>query len=146
VIPTYAADGRRLRNYSPDEINHLLSLSLVVVRRNQRGQIRVAQFRGQGGANPLRRTAHLGTRYAFLGEARVWKHRRLLQSQDVEYLFGEPDNLAEAELFVQAVFRAVPLSCLKREKPAKAKVIPIDARTKREKKRQKRRKRALCAA
>jgi hypothetical protein len=119
-IPTFAADGRRLRAYSLAAIEHLLSLSKVVVRRDERGRITVAQFRGLGGMNPLRQTAHAGTRYSFLvrcGDHKAWEHKDLLSSRDVELLFDLSKSSHEEELrsrdrAVRAVFLAVPLSCL----------------------------------
>ncbi len=120
-IPTYATDGTRLhgyrmRDYALSAIERLLKLSKVVVRRNRQGRIVSAQFRPECGANPLCATALAGTRYSYLEqiyEHRVWSHRRLLPRQDLEKLAGEPlESEAEREQFVQAIFRAVPLSCM----------------------------------
>lgn len=121
LIPTYAADGRRLRAYSLEAIEHLLSLSKVVVRRNAHGRIKVAQFRGLAGANPLRSTAHAGTKYSFLVQnisTRSWQHKDLISSRDVEILFNlsssKDEELPSRDRFVRAVFLAVPASCLVR--------------------------------
>jgi hypothetical protein len=136
-IPTFGADGRRLRSYSLPAVERLLSLSKVVVRRNRRGRITSACFRPTDGANPLRLTALMGTRYSYqqqLDEHRAWSHRRLIQRQDVEALMGE-ELLDEVEIdvYVRAVFRAVPLSVMRRD-PRKtpldrvpAKVVSIDS-------------------
>ncbi len=88
-----------------------------------------------GGANPLRATAHAGTKYCFhnrVGQSRVWEHKDLLGTKDVEALFGEltPAELERRDLFVRAVFRNVPLSCMsghKAQPPKKtpAKVVSI---------------------
>jgi len=112
MIPTFAADGRRLRNRSLQSVENLLALSMVVVRRGRRGQILAAQFRPLSGANPLRHSALSGTRYSFHGQGAmrmVWSHR---------------DHMGAAE----SDFQAVPLSCSKvvsietgrRPKPRKA--------------------------
>ena len=129
-IPTYAADGRRLRDYSLAAIERLESLSLVVVRRLN-GRIRCALFRGLMGANPLRATAHAGTRYSFLrrsGEVRLWEHAPLVQRQEIEALFEGARSVEDARLldrFVRAIFLAVPLSCLVSPRRA-ANVVSID--------------------
>lgn len=135
-IPTFSADGSRVRAQFLSKVEAFLAAGAMVVRRNRKGKITCAQYRVQiDGANPLRRSAHVGTRYSWLehvGEDspyRAWRHRNLLQSQYVEVLMGQPvDNPEDIDLFVRAVFRAVPLSCMKR--PARtplAPVIPIDS-------------------
>jgi hypothetical protein len=122
MIPTYAADGRRLRDYALSSIERLLTLHLIIVARNRKGKIVCAHFRPVGGANPLRRAAHLGTRYSFelpLPSGHfAWTHRRLLQSQEIEALFGELDDRDDADQFVRAVFRAVPLSVMRPKPPS----------------------------
>lgn len=106
-----------MRDYSLAAIKRLLALSKIVVRKNRRGEIVAAQYRPECGANPLRLTAFCGTRYSFLErihESRLWSHRRLLPRQDLEQLAGEPledDKLRER--YLQAIFRAVPLSCIR---------------------------------
>jgi hypothetical protein len=116
-VPTYAADGRRLRDYVPSAVEHLFKLSLVVVRRNKSGRVVLAQFRGVGGANPLRATALAGTRYSFierLHESRCWSHRRLLPREAVENLLGKPvEDAVTLDRYLRAIFRAVPLSVMK---------------------------------
>lgn len=124
-IPTYQADGTtrlhgvRFRDYSLAMVERLLTDSKVVVRRNRKGQIVAAQYRAESGANPLRATALTGTRYSFLEqiyEVRVWSHRRLIPRQDLEQMAGEPlENEALCERYLQTIFRAVPLSCLRKE-------------------------------
>ena len=123
-IPMYAADGItrlhgvRFRDYSLAMIERLLAESRVVVRRNRKGRIVSAQYRPdpeRGDALPLSASALAGTRYSFLEqiyEVRVWSHRRLIPRQDLESMAGKPLERVEAELFVQSIFRAVPLSCL----------------------------------
>ena len=107
-IPTYSADGSRRRRYSLEAIERLLSLHLVVVQRNRKGAIAVAMFRPLSGANPIRPTAHTGTKYSF--------HERLDDGHHAWTLHGLPQNEHEdADLFVRAIFRAVPLSCMKRD-------------------------------
>ena len=138
MIPTYAANGQRIRDYTETAIARLLSLDLVVVERGRRNKIRCAHLRPQGGANPLRRTAHTGTYYSFeepLPSGHfVWKHRPLLQRQDVAQLLGEPiESEAELDRFLQSIFRAVPLSVMKKpsvsvmKKPS-VKVVSISRR------------------
>ena len=117
-VATFAADGGRLPDRSLSSITRLLSLSLVVVRRNFRGAIVRAHFRSVSGANPLRRSAHIGTRYSYQEHTgddsayRTWRHRRLVQSTALDR--------EQAELFVRAVFLEVPLSCMSRP------TLPID--------------------
>jgi hypothetical protein len=118
TIPTYSATGSRLRSSSLARIDHLLSLSLVVVTRNKRGQICAATFRPSNGANPLRTSCHQGQRYSMLaqcGNHRAWKHKDPPNKARLaaEFLVdGEAPSEEEMDLFVRAIFRAVPLSCL----------------------------------
>ena len=130
-IPTFRADGRRVRDYSLEAIERLLGLSLIVVKRSRKGRITCAQFKSDAGANPLVKSAHMGQQYSYehhlpSGHC-AWSHRDLIQRQDVEALFGETvESRQDVDLYVRAVFRAVPLSCLvvkahvaPRPKPAK---------------------------
>jgi hypothetical protein len=140
-IPTYASDGRRIRAYSLDAIEHLLSLSLIVVKRNRHGKILAAHFRPQDGSNPLRATASMGQRYSFHAPVgndgmRAWTHKQLIQRQDLEALLGLPlDNDKELDLYIRGIFRSVALSVMQRgpepdppaPAPAKAKVVSIDS-------------------
>lgn len=135
TVPTYASDGRRLRRYTLEAIERLEKLDLVAVQRNRNGRIVCAHFRPADGANPIRSTAHMGTQYSFdetlpSGHS-AWKHRALLRDERaLASLFGEqPDDPADAELFVQAIFRAVPLSCMAGK--TSPKVISINAGRKR---------------
>lgn len=134
TVPTYATDGRRLRRYTLEAIERLETLDLVAVQRNRKGRIVAAHFRGLDGANPIQNNAHMGQSYSFeqhLASGRTaWKHRKLIQDgRMLETLFGEtPDDRAEAELFIRAIFRAVPLSCMKGNELKKpAKVVSIEA-------------------
>ena len=106
LIPTYASDGRRLRDYSLGAVLRLAALSKVVVRRNRRtGAVKWAQFRPPAGANPLRAVCRMGQRrYSYreqVGEYRAWRHAA-----------GLTPNDPEQDRFLQGVFRAVPLSCM----------------------------------
>ena len=114
-IPTYAVDGRRLRDYAPSAIERLLEMSLVVVRRSRQGLILVAQFRDTDGANPMRATALIGTRYSFretVSEYKVWAHRPLISRRDLQEMAGKPLERMEAERFVASIFGAVAISAL----------------------------------
>jgi hypothetical protein len=122
-IPTYSADGRLLRSYSRERIESLARHGKVIVTRNRRtGHIWRAQFREIDGANPLRRSAHVGTRYSFYVRvsrtSQAWVHKDLLSSRDVELLFDFPkresreEELRSRDRAVRSVFLAVPLSCL----------------------------------
>jgi hypothetical protein len=135
-IPTYAADGRRLRDYPESSIQRLLALDKVTVTYKRKGKIACAFFRPLDGANPLRRSAHVGTRYSFeepLPSGHfAWKHRRLLQSQEIEELLGEPvEDERHLDLFVRSIFRAVPLSVMRTTPPSPtapaSNVISIEA-------------------
>jgi hypothetical protein len=117
-IPTWRADGSRFRDFSLEAIEHLERLSKVVVKRSRRGKVLAAHFRPTDGSNPLRATATLGQRYHVLehaGNYRLWQHRRLIPSQDLEQLLGVAlDSPEEIDLYLRGIFRAVPLSVLTR--------------------------------
>jgi hypothetical protein len=114
-IPTFAADGRRLRNYSPEAIERLLIRGMIVVRRNKRGRIICAQFREDNGANPLRQTAHMGSNYSFeehCGDAYVWQHKPLMKPQTAARLMGEEvEDERIVDRYVRAIFQNVAISC-----------------------------------
>lgn len=120
TVPTYAVDGRRLRSYTLEAIERLLQMDLVAVQRNRAGRIVTAHFRDGEGANPIRATAHLGTKYSFnqhLPSGRTaWKYRALMRDERaLAASLGEiADDPVDADLFIRRVFRAVPLSCIKR--------------------------------
>ena len=103
----------------------------MIVKRNRSGKIACAQFRYGREPSPIRKSAHRGQRYSVIrtfGDARLWQHRRLIQAQEIEYLMGERIDSYEADLFVRAVFRAVPLSILRRERLSEsARAFPGDA-------------------
>jgi hypothetical protein len=127
-IPTYRANGKRLSDSSLERVERLLALKLVVARRDRHGRIRNIQFKWENGhLEPLRKTAHMGQHYSFPlwiegHRTGTWDHKPLVRDErSLEALFGEkPDNREEAERFVQAIFRAVPLSCLKEERSSSA--------------------------
>lgn len=132
LIRTYAANGRRLSDSSPERVERLLAIGKVVAGRDRHGRIRVIQFKNDCGAYPLQATAHTGTHYSYeqpLPSGHyAWKHRELVRDErDLEALFGEkPHDREEADRFVRAIFRAVPLSCMKRERPKRlAEVVDI---------------------
>ncbi len=135
-IPTFAADGRRLRNYSVESVERLSNLHLItVVRAGRKGAIVSAHFRSPGGASAIKRTAHLGQKYSYLariGQSRLWQHQPLLQRTDRRQLEADTaDDRAAAELYIRGIFRAVPLSCLQHQPGTSthpgAKVVPIDS-------------------
>jgi hypothetical protein len=117
-IPSYAADGTRLRkDFSEEAVEHLLALSLVVVRRSPRGRIQCALWRGETGAHPLRATAHLGTRYHRLRRVsetslKIYELRDLLGERDSDVAKLSPVERAQRDLFLRRVFREVPLSVM----------------------------------
>lgn len=132
-VPTFRADGRRVRDYSSEAIARLHALGLIVVGRSRKGRITCAQFKSDAGANPLVKSAHMGQQYSYeqaLPSGHyAWRHRELIQRQDVEILFGErPENKRELDLYVRAIFRAVPLSCLRTPEPVSS--FPAPARVK----------------
>jgi hypothetical protein len=91
-------------------VERLLSLSLIAVKRNRRGEIVCIHFRPRDGANPLQASCTMGQRYSFLervGDGRCWAHKRML---------APPDE--ERDLYLRRVFRAVPLSIFRRRKTA----------------------------
>lgn len=132
-IPTYTADGARLRDYSLASIERLLEQERVTVQRAPTGVILCASFRPTDerqnplpGRNPVAKKVHRGTYYSSLksdGNSRVWQLHKLPTSRDFEHLYGRPRNRRESELFARAVFRSVERSVM-REKTAP--VIAID--------------------
>jgi hypothetical protein len=125
-IQCFAADGRRIRSYSPEAIERLREGGRVVVIRNRSGRVTSAHFCEIAGANPVSKTAHMGQHYSYqqsIGEARLWQHRPLISRVDRNELLDSMDH-NQAENFIRGVFRAVPLSCLSAGKP-KAKVVSI---------------------
>lgn len=112
-IPTYTADGRRFRDYSLTAVERLLSLSLVVVRRDRFGRIRVALFRETRGGHPMLSAGRFGQRYSFLRwvseRARCYEHKALPADRDG---------------WVRDVFMQVPLSVLVTPAPYVKTVIP----------------------
>jgi hypothetical protein len=92
----------------------MLAQSLLVVRRSRKGKILCAVMRERDGANPLRRSAHLGTRYSFERSRKhshkAWDMCPLVDGRDL----GIYDDPQEIDLFVRAVFLRVPLDCMKR--------------------------------
>jgi len=124
LIRCYAANGNRLRDRSSESITALLAQGKISVRRNQRGTITVAQFLSEpNGINPIRQTAHMGQSYSWaqpLGTGhKAWKHRELLQSQEVEALFGETiEDRKTLALYLRSIFRRVALDCLTSPEPA----------------------------
>jgi hypothetical protein len=119
LVPVYGANGKRLRNRSMASVETLLEQGKIMLTYTKRGAIKAAQFLDGGGANPIRTTAHLGTQYSFHNRIRqdaplfAWEHRPLVQPQDIEALFGETvESQLDRDLYVRAIFRAVPLSCM----------------------------------
>ncbi|WP_180542191.1 hypothetical protein [Nevskia soli] len=125
-VPTYAANGSPLRRYSVAQIERCLALTppRVVVKRNKRtGKITSAQFlplprdsRAIDGQDEIRKTAHMGQRYSYRSPVddqghRVWRFSKFLVPHEMRLDPGiEPEDI---ERWLQTVFRAVPLSCLK---------------------------------
>ncbi len=139
TIPTYGADGQRLRNYPLRSIEWMLSLDEVVVQRNRKGSIVCAHLRAEGGALTILDSAYMGQHYSFderLPSGRsAWRHSPLLQRADRKNLMSEGFNSEQVDRFVRRTFRAVPLSCMSRTRlegpPTPAKVVSIDSFRKR---------------
>jgi hypothetical protein len=124
-IPTYAANGVRLRNYSLTTIDACLGMlpPSVVVKRNRRtGLITSAQFMplpkdssAVDGKEEIRKHAHMGQRYSTLAVVddlghRAWRYTPLRTPYEMR---RDPDlTPADLERWLQAKFRAVELSCL----------------------------------
>lgn len=126
TVPTYSSDGSRLRRYTLAAIERLEQLNLVAIQRNRKGKIVCAHFRNAEGANPIRTTAHVGSKYSYrekVGDGLfAWSLKGLPASEH-----------EDADLFVRGIFRNVALSCMKRDEPtpAPSKVVSIDAGRKR---------------
>src|SRR3954452_6607394 len=92
-IPTYSADGHRIRNHSLTAIERLLELRKILVKRNHRGVIVAANFLPQSSANPSRKSPHVGTQYSLLnrvGDVRLWQHRNFFTQRELSEL-GTPE-------------------------------------------------------
>lgn len=126
-VPTYASDGRRLRNYSLDSLLELSSRSRVrLVRHPITDHVVSAHFRHADGGSPLQATANMGQRYSFLqhvGDQRAWTHTELVPSADLKEMNRK--ERAECERFVQEVFSEVRLSVIQQAPKPNAKVVPI---------------------
>ena len=135
VVPTFAANGKRLRNHSSAHVEQLELRGVAQLSRTPKGRIKACQFLTSLGANPVQKTASTGTVYSFynrVGDAQLWEHRQMVQRQDVEALFGLPvERSQDLDLYLRGIFRAVPLSCMRTEvimpRPSKtpAKVVSI---------------------
>ncbi len=125
-IPAYSSSGRRLRNYSHEAVERILGLTptACVAKRNKRtGHICSVQFlplpqnsSAVEGKEPLRKTAHMGQHYCFeqaiLDSGRkAWGFAKILVPREDRDL----DDPEDMERRLQLIFRAVPLSCMKRE-------------------------------
>ena len=117
IVPTFASNGKRLRNHSVAHVEQLGERGVVQLSRNAKGRIKACQFLTAIGANPLQKTAHAGTIYSFFnrcGDVQVWEHKQMVQRQDAEALFGLPIERSEdLDLYLRGIFRAVPLSCMR---------------------------------
>ena len=135
TIPTYAADGRRLRNYPLLQIENLLTSGAVRVDRNRRGEIKAANFLPVSGS-AANISAFMGQTYSFHEHLpsghRAWKHSSLFRGSVRELLDADASE-RERDEFVRNIFRAVPLSVMAASAdvatpaPKPAKVISIDS-------------------
>ena len=124
TIPTFSADGKRLRNYSLASIEKLLEQDRMAVERNRAGKITCATMRPADRSNPIATTAHMGQSYSFLEHLPsghcAWSHSRLLDASE-----ATAEGIADAEAFVRNVFMQVPNSIAAVERKL-APVICID--------------------
>ena len=104
TVPAYSSDGQRLRNYSLASVEQLLAQTPArcAVKRSKTGRITSVQLFPLPANSP----ALGGQRYSFPEQVsesgrKAWRHVPLLTPRE-----------EEAELFLQKIFRAVPLSCL----------------------------------
>jgi hypothetical protein len=113
-IPTFAADGRRLRPYSLRAIECLLAQHRVAVERNHLGVIvratlrPVDEGRNPIGVAPVLLQPKAGTRYSFeirCGDRKIWQHHRVPE---------------------RAAFECVPASIMRTQPKQRANVISID--------------------
>jgi hypothetical protein len=112
-IPTYMADGTRVRNHSLAAVEHLLEQDRVTVERKRNGTISRAYFRPTDqqqnplNGNPIIKRFRRGAVYSSMttiGEVRLWQLHKLPASRDA--------------------FRAVERSVLQKEC---APIVSIDA-------------------
>ena len=115
LIKTYSAGGQRIRDYSEEAIAELVRKGRMVVTRSVKGRLLSATFL-PAETRAVQKTAHMGQRYSFDEKLpsgrRAWKHADLLSPETIERLAGEPLLQNEIDLYIRAIFRAVPLSCL----------------------------------
>jgi hypothetical protein len=90
-IPTYSADGKRLRDYSLSAIQSLFQQGRVTLEHGRKGRICRAYFRATDsqqnavGTNPIVKRPHAGTHYSFVGQvgsARLWQFQELPDSRE----------------------------------------------------------------
>lgn len=136
-IPTYASNGRRVSDSSPERVKRLLELGYVSVKRHSRtGLITHCQFIYESFANksnPVRKAAQMGQHYCVkrtIADHQVFQHRDLQQFDPLLSKEAAKLERADADLFLRAVFLEVPLSCMQQPEPpvppqAPAKVIPF---------------------
>jgi hypothetical protein len=126
-IATYSAEGRRIRDYSLPALRRLAGQRKVYFSYGSRGRLLRATFLPHDGSKLLR-TAHVGQSYSYPERLtgttlHAWCHLPFFALRDDA---GQPLDVIESELFVRAVFRAVPLSCLRRpDPPPSPKVVSI---------------------
>jgi hypothetical protein len=131
-IPVYS-DGRRLFNRTLADIERLETKGRALIER-RKGRIVCAHLRPTEGASPVRTTAHMGQSYSYAQPLpsghRAWKHSNvLISNRTVSEIVGKEVDSEQADLFIRAIFRAVPLSCMGMAKPTPptANVVAIDS-------------------
>jgi hypothetical protein len=128
-IRTYSAEGRRYRDYSLDALLKLARMRKVYFSFGRRGQLLCANFLPHD-ASKLLRTAHMGQHYCFPeklgGAGNCWSFSPFLNPHNLPGV--EARTAEDVDLFLRAIFRAVQLSCVRRDDetpPPSLKVVSI---------------------
>ena len=132
-MATYSAEGKRMRDYSLAALLRLAGLRKVYFTFGSRGRLLHATFLPHDGSRLLKRTAYKGQKYSYserVGDThRAWKHADMLSPASIQSLVRRPLVAREIDLHIRAIFRAVPLSVMRREPepppPSQAKVVSI---------------------
>jgi hypothetical protein len=129
-IPTYAADGSRLRNRRLAKVLDLESRKQVVLRRNGKGKVQSAHF-CEKSRSPVQAQWKAGTRYSYEKKSR-WTLAPLPR-MPVSPGQCPSERAEELDRERRKAFQAVPLSIVRQ--PARVISIAAGKRAEREAKR-----------
>jgi hypothetical protein len=130
-IAAYDAHGRRMRSYSLEAALRHVADARAVPTFSRRGTLTAITFRPTS-TRPatVLKTAHMGQRYSYperVGEHYAWTHAPMLSPRTLSHLAERELEAEQAELYLMAIFRAVPLSCMRPAPEPPANVVRIDS-------------------